>query len=242
MAREESPRALSDRGAHEAVLRLLQNEPVGRVLDAPAGEGHLAEELARRGHDVTAIDLNTEQVKGRQARYVNADLNGELPFADNDFDYIACVESIEHLENPHLLVREFQRVCRPGGKVVITTPNVMGIESRLQYLLLGWPVHFAHWVYRTPEEDPLNFHINPVSYLELQKILIDNGFSIETIATNRMVKRRWLLAPLVILIRYLTKRWMRRRNITRFSEILSDEILFGKLLIVKASKTAPQPS
>jgi len=231
-----SPRALSDRGAHEAVLRLLQDEALGKVLDAPAGEGHLAEELARRGHDVTAIDLNTDQVRGRRAHYVAADLNGTLPFADGDFDLVACVESIEHLENPHNLVREFFRVLRPGGALIVTTPNVMSLESRLQNLFLGWPVHFAHWVHRTAEEDPLNFHINPVSYLELQKILRDSGFKVETIATNRLLRRRRLMMPLASLVRRATTTWLSRRKIEGFREILSDELLFGKLLIVKARK------
>lgn len=232
----DRPRPVTELSMHETVVRLLENEPRGVLLDAPAGEGHLAEELAQRGFKVTAVELNMVQVRGRLAQYQGADLNKDLPFANAFFDYITCVESIEHLEHPHHLVRELYRLLKPGGKLVITTPNVMNLESRLQILLLGWPKHFEHWVYRPPGAHPLNFHINPISYLELQKILRDAGFEIEIVTTNRYLRRRWLWIPLAGLIRWLTKLWLKSHKVTGFQEILSDDVLFGKLLVVKAVK------
>ncbi len=232
----ERPRPVTEISMHETVVRLLESEPRGVLLDAPAGEGHLAEELARRGFTVHAVELNMDQVRGKLAQYQSADLNRDLPFSGSFFDYITCVESIEHLEHPHHLVRELYRLLKPGGKLIITTPNVMNLESRLQILLLGWPKHFEHWVYRPPGAPTLNFHINPISYLELQKILRDTGFQIEQVTTNRSLRRRWMWWPLAALTRWLTKLWLKNHKVAGFREILSDDVLFGKLLVVKAAK------
>src|SRR5438270_196048 len=61
----------------------------------------------------------------------HADVVGELiwtrlgqPFADDEFDYLLCFETLEHVESPHEVLTELARVCRPGGRVFISIPWV----------------------------------------------------------------------------------------------------------------------
>ena len=51
------------------------------------------------------------------------DANETLPLAENEFDLIWCSEVIEHLKNPAFTIAEFKRVLKPGGSLVMTTPN-----------------------------------------------------------------------------------------------------------------------
>lgn len=136
------------------------------VLDLPAGSGDLSYLLLQRGLEVTAADLEPEAfiVPGRSC--IKADMNSRLPFPDEQFDAIGCIEGIEHIENPHLFVREANRLLRPGGMLYITTPNVLSIRSRLSYLLRGYPNQFHYMIEidpKTDEEIPIA-HINPIGF------------------------------------------------------------------------------
>ena len=93
-------------GIHKKVLDLMRGEPRGRVLDLGAGKGNISATLKKLGFDVVACDINPKifGVKGIRCDYVN--LNQKLPYHNNSFGYVIFVEVIEHLENPHHIVRE----------------------------------------------------------------------------------------------------------------------------------------
>lgn len=89
-----------------------------RALDVGCREGTQTRRLKEKGYRVTSIDIDKA--------YENAqivDINEGLPFEDNFFELIWCSEVIEHLENPQKSVNEFRRVLKPGGLLVVTTPN-----------------------------------------------------------------------------------------------------------------------
>ncbi len=166
-----------------------------------------------------------------------------LAYGDARFDAVAYIEAIEHLENPWLLVREANRVLKPGGVFLVTTPNVLSIKSRMSYLLNGYPNYFFFGVVPGPgsdEELPID-HINPVGYLELRHILARSGFVVEAIDTNRYVHRNRFLTK--ILKFFIRRRWRRRtRDNPAETELrtlmLSPSILYGEILLVKARKVA----
>jgi SAM-dependent methyltransferase len=89
-----------------------------RALDVGAREGHQTRWLEARGYEVTAIDL-TSSFEGCLA----VDVNHGLPFEDASFDLLWCSEVLEHLEEPARALGEFRRVVRPGGNIILTTPN-----------------------------------------------------------------------------------------------------------------------
>ena len=120
-----------------AMLRRRRAEFVGKdVLDVPAGNGDTAQLMLEMGARITASDLYPEFFRYPAIECVPANLNGALPFADASFDFVICQEGIEHMPNQLHLFQELNRVLRPGGRAIVTTPNYSNLRTRLSYLLL----------------------------------------------------------------------------------------------------------
>jgi SAM-dependent methyltransferase len=214
-----------------------------RVLDLPCGTGALTQMLLDGGVEVVSADLAPAGFVMPDRHCMRADLNARLPFEDEEFDAMACIEGIEHIENPHLLAREANRVLRMGGRVYISTPNVLSIRSRLSYLLRGYPDQFHYMVEidrDTGTEQPIA-HINPVGFLELRYTLSRWGFRVDRVETNRQIKKRSFFYQV---LRFLLQTKGKRAAATHphvagvRQMLLSDEVLFGEGLILRATKVA----
>ena len=213
-----------------------------RVLDLPCGTGALTQMLLDGGVEVVSADLDPDAfvIPGRTSR--RADLNAKLPFEDGEFDAVACIEGIEHIENPHLLAREANRILRLGGMVYVSTPNVLSIRSRLSYLLRGYPNQFHYMVEVDPGTDlerPIA-HINPIGFLELRYTLCRWGFRVDLVETNRLLRRGSLLSQFLRLLMLMKgrKASAAQPSVSRVrSALLSDAVLFGEALIVGATKS-----
>jgi SAM-dependent methyltransferase len=222
------------------VAKLILDAGHKRVLDIPCGTGALSQLLLDGGREVVSADLCPEGfvVPGRVAVRVN--LNTVLPFESESFDAMACVEGIEHIENPHLLAREANRMLRKGGMLYVTTPNVLSIRSRLSYLLRGYPDQFHYMVEVDPKtgaEQPIA-HINPIGFLELRYVLSRWGFRVDLVQTNRELKKgSWLYQAIRRLLQTKGKRSHPSVASVR-QALLSDAVLFGEGLILGATKVA----
>ncbi len=214
-------------GVHEKVLELLRDTCNGNILDAPSGQGRLSLALKAKGFDVWALDIVPANLGGRGIHCQQADLNAPLPFPDAFFDAVVCVEGVEHLENPHALIREFRRLLKGGGTLIVTTPNIQNLMSRLKFFLFG---SFRYFNAKVDIDDrSLAGHIHPFSFTQLQMILARNGFEVGAVATNRLMQPfggRALLA----LSRFINKRFNKA-----FHEALeTPELFFGDILVVQA--------
>jgi 2-polyprenyl-3-methyl-5-hydroxy-6-metoxy-1,4-benzoquinol methylase len=103
------------------------------VLDIACGEGYgSAGLLAGGARSVVGVDIDPDTVEharrkyNLEARVGSAEL---IPAADKTFDIIISFETIEHLANPGRFLDECVRVCRPGGRLIISTPNKMNYLS-----------------------------------------------------------------------------------------------------------------
>lgn len=146
-------RRLIDAFYGKVAAQISDLEPAN-VLDAGCGEGETLERLASRLPDaVTGVDLNPESVAFAAERipggeFAVADILA-LPFEDDSFDLVFCLEVLEHIPDPGPALAELARVCR--GDLVLSVPSEpwfrLGSLARGNYLS-GWgnhPEHVNHW-------------------------------------------------------------------------------------------------
>lgn len=149
-------------------------------LDIGAGNGELIEFMSRQYKGTSyACDYTTElmQIPGQKVDL--CDLNSEpLPYDDDCFDVVTFTEVIEHIENHRMVLREIFRVLKPGGHVVITTPNILNIKSRLRFLFFGFWMLFSPLHVRESKKYSTGGHINPISYFYVAHSLLDAGFDL----------------------------------------------------------------
>lgn len=191
-------------------------------------------------------DLHPEIFRLPDVRIRRGDLTSTLPYGEHCFDYIICIEGLEHIENPHQAIREFQRLICPDGHLFVSIPNILNIEERLKWLLYGYTSHFkpishdrimALGEYSGLEEVVL--HINPIAYSELKFILEKYGFEILRLYRDKPKRNSWAYLPIVGLIRMLNRCQSEERRRERWAvELQSDEVLLGgNTLIIHAQKS-----
>src|SRR5688572_2504471 len=119
--------------ATEEVLSALALRPAGCLLDVPAGNSPVARGARALGWRVVGLDL----FPPRGFAGVRGDACRSFPFRDRSFDALLSIEGIEHFENQAAFLRECARVLKPGGLLLLTTPNVMHLSARMSAFLTG---------------------------------------------------------------------------------------------------------
>lgn len=170
-------------GVYEAVERLL---PRGRLKCLDVGcDFHLFEFSE---YEVHRCDINPWDVPNFRV----VDLNGPWLYGDASFDVIRACEIIEHLENPWDFFRKAHRILRPGGLLILTTPNVQCPLSRQMFLKDATLSYFG-------PQDIAAGHINPLPYWELSLIAQRTGFKIEELTYNNLDQNSRLYAEILVL-------------------------------------------
>ncbi|MCA9405721.1 MAG: glycosyltransferase, partial [Candidatus Omnitrophica bacterium] len=117
---------------------LLTDAPKGSVLDLGCGRGLLSKKIHDMGFAVTAADMKRDRFKHLDViQFQNVNLDQPLPFDDDSFDYIFFLEVVEHLKNPYQVVKEISRILKPEGILILSTPNILNLRSRLRFLTEG---------------------------------------------------------------------------------------------------------
>ena len=108
-------------------LRKLEVIPGSRLLDIAFGLGIMLKEAQRKGVDVSGVEISTTAAMIVQQSLPNARLClafGELlPFAENSFDFVTILGSLEHFLDPAKGLQEINRVLKPDGRAAILLPN-----------------------------------------------------------------------------------------------------------------------
>ncbi|HEX6886190.1 MAG TPA: class I SAM-dependent methyltransferase [Planctomycetota bacterium] len=239
---------------HARVLAILRRLAPGRVLDIPAGTGPVTEGARAHGHDVIGLDL----FPGRGQRVVGGDACAPLPFRDAVFDAVLSLEGIEHFEDQTGFLREVARVLRPGGTLILSTPNVLHLSARVSTFLTGQRLAKHGFVnevstLRSKEGTRLyHGHAYLIDAFRLRYILRVVGLRLVGLETTARSPTSLALAPLLPVL-WAATRWSLRSGRRRLQRerrpapgpeleqelarvALSPALLFGKKLIYVAER------
>jgi SAM-dependent methyltransferase len=176
-------------GLHESVAAVVQRlcPPPATVLDLGAGEGALTLRLREVGYVCEAVELTPDRFAVEGVPCHSLDLNGNFAESlDRTFDLVAAVEIIEHLENPRHFLRQCVRLLTPGGLLVLTTPNIEDVYSRVRFLLRGRFSFFYEEHYRDMG------HLTPLTSWQLRQMFAELGLRQECHTYNRPFRRLFL--------------------------------------------------
>jgi SAM-dependent methyltransferase len=146
------------------------------VLDAACGEGYGTALLATRAASATGVDVSAEAVRHALARYAADNLEFResdclaLPFEDGSFDCVVSFETLEHLEDHQGLMKEFRRVLKPAGFLVISSPDKAVYTDQLH----NDNEYHVRELYRDEFESLLSSHF-PAFRLLGQKLLFQSA-------------------------------------------------------------------
>ena len=145
------------------------------VLDAGCGSGRTLQELVDYG-TVSGIELDeraAELARSREHGEVRVGRLEQLPWPDASFDLITCLDVIEHTADDRVTLRELARVCRPGGRLLVTVPAYPALWS---------------------EHDVANHHYRRYSRRALRAAALAAGWEIARVSSFNSV----LLAPAAV--------------------------------------------
>ena len=159
--------------SHDAIYStvdavLAGHRTSGTLADIGCGTGRLWERLRGRFQRCIGVDAVRFEGLPPDIEFRGADLDAEaLPVSTGEADAVVAVETIEHLENPRAFVRELVRIARPGGLVVVTTPNQL---SALSLLTLVTRRQFSQF-----QENSYPAHRTALLEVDLQRIAAECG-------------------------------------------------------------------
>lgn len=230
----------------EKIVEVVSRNDRGKVLDLGCGDGRTGKRLLDLGFSVEACDMDKERFEFQgEIPFTAGNLNRPLPYKDNSFDYVIFMEVIEHIYNPSFVISEIRRVLRGGGRLVLSTPNILNIGSRFRFLVEG-----SFDFFREPTLDfskcfPAaiqNMHVIPWRYQELEYLLAQNNLSVSNFFTDKRKANFYFLYALLLPIMYLQARSKENRakrkggvDFGRINNILlSKDLLLGRHLILEA--------
>ncbi|MGQ0551996.1 MAG: class I SAM-dependent methyltransferase [Planctomycetota bacterium] len=165
---------ITGRSWYERAARLIP-EPAaaGRWVDFGCGRGEFLAAVGGGQAQATGLDYwepNAASVLGEGYSAVVADLNRPLPFRDGTLAGATLIEVIEHILQAETLCAELARVVRPGGWLVLTTPNVAHLRYRWR-ALTGHP----------PKQE--GYHYRFFTRRTLRELLEECGFQLDGYAS-----------------------------------------------------------
>jgi SAM-dependent methyltransferase len=154
------------------------------------------------GFDVVCGEIEPEICLVKDVPIIYTDLNNKIDANDSSFDYICCVDGLEHMTNPYKAVEEFSRVLKPGGYGIFSIPNYSNIEKRLKFFWNGFltkPVSDEH--FERDGRNLFNLHNSPLTITILEFLFRINHLKIIEIKRNSIKYKQYSLLPIVLIMK-----------------------------------------
>jgi SAM-dependent methyltransferase len=170
---------IAQHSLYRKIDRIVSAMPPGRVLELGCGPGHYLEQLRPRGWDAVGVDIRPQH-----SPYIHAfDLSGPLPF-EHEFDLVITAETIEHVVDTRAFLANCQKVLKPSGTLILTTPNLLFGVNRIR-MLFGRRPAFAY----------ADYHVRMFVWSDL-RAKIGEFFTIESVRGSHVLigVRKWRAA------------------------------------------------
>ncbi|WKN41989.1 class I SAM-dependent methyltransferase [Tunicatimonas pelagia] len=195
------------------------------VIDFPTGSGVTSRILKSVGAHPMPFDIFPEFFEVEGLTCQKADIQEGIPINNHVADYLICQEGIEHFSDQIQAFREFNRVLKPGGELIITTPNYGSLRSRLSYFLgeserynTLMPPNELDSIWFSGDDNSSDFYLGHIFLMGIQKLRVIArlaGFEIIDIQFTRARPTSTLLLPLFYPLIYLSNLINYRKNLRK---------------------------
>lgn len=174
------------------------------VIDIPAGNGATSEILLNFGAKVKPLDLFPEYFMLENIECNRADIIDKIPIDDNHADMLICQEGIEHFSDQLKVFKEFNRILKNQGRLIITTPSYSHLSAKFSYLLFEseasklMPPNEIDDIWMSDKSITNEIYYGHIFLIGLQKLRVLgklSGFKINEIKYVRLSKGSLFLFP-----------------------------------------------
>lgn len=212
-------------GAHEKFLRFFQKHvpPNMKVLDLGAGHGAFTKTLYEMGHEVHACDLFPEIFEFDPVECRKVDITSFFPYEDDFFDVIVAIEVSEHITDHQNFFRETNRILKPGGKLYISTPNILSIKSRVRFLKTGF--FYTYIPLDMKNHDGLQ-HVSSLTLDQYNYIAVQNNYREAEVEIDKYQRSSIGLFVLLYPILFLFRANNKLNQLHNYRRLLFGRLLF----------------
>ncbi|NOZ81594.1 MAG: class I SAM-dependent methyltransferase [Candidatus Micrarchaeota archaeon] len=154
-----------------------------KILDVGCGTGEVSKLFIDLGNEVYGTDAVTSalrEAKKRGVKVKRCDVEKGLQYPENSFDVVFAGQILEHIYDTENFLKECKRVLKKGGILIITTPNIASLPSRIR-LFFGF---YPRWVAPSLSHYQPADHIRAFTLGVLKKLVESAGFKVEKVTSN----------------------------------------------------------
>jgi len=213
------------------------------VIDIPAGNGATSEILLNFGAKVKPFDLFPEYFMLENIECNRADIIDKIPVDDNHADMLICQEGLEHFSDQLKVFKEFNRILKNQGRLILTTPSYSHLSAKFSYLLFEseanklMPPNEIDDIWMSDKSITNEIYYGHIFLIGLQKLRVLgklSGFKINEIKYVRLSKGSLFLFPFfypLILLRSFSTYYRNIRKDKNLSMNSKKDVYKEQLLI-----------
>jgi SAM-dependent methyltransferase len=224
-------------GVHKSFLRYFMEcsfDTNLKILDLGAGHGAFTKKLHEMGYNVSACDLFPEYFEFSEIQCEKVDITRKFPYLNNSFDLVIAIEVSEHIIDHEMFFSEISRILQPSGRLMLSTPNILSLKSRIRFLFRGFFYSF----------DPLEMnnydglqHVSSLTLDQYNYAAVKNGFrEAEYAIDKKQSSSMWFLLLIYPFI------WL--NTVVRKAPVMHNKmkLLLGRLLFLNFENNKQAPA